>query len=174
MSAFLRLQDGAKAMMRRSKTLVGLKSVRSLVCRDRRGNVAIEFGFMVPVFILLTLGAVELGRLGTEWSRLTHAAYSGVQYGIKDQANAANIPGMVQAARDDADDATNELSITARRYCQCPEAAVEVACSATCVDDKFTPMFVEVTATRDLAAIIPYADLPVSYPISVERTGRVR
>ena len=161
-------------MMRHNKIPIVQKTVRALLGMDRRGNVAIEFGFMVPVFILLTLGAVELGRLGTEWSRLTHAAYAGVQFGIKDQANAANIPGMVQAARDDADDAPNELAITARRYCQCPEAAVEVACSATCVDDKFTPMFVEVTATRDLAAIIPYADLPVSYPISVQRTARVR
>ena len=149
-------------------------TIRTLVGRDRRGNVAIEFGFIVPIFILLTLGAVELGRAGTEWSRLTHAAYAGVQFGVKDQGNAADTAGMVQAARDDADDPSNELSITARRYCQCPESTSEVACSTTCVDTKYTPMFVEVTAARDLGAIIPYASLPVSYPISVQRTGRVR
>ena len=156
------------------QNLIAQGRVRNLFSLDQRGNVIIEFAFMLPVFILVTLGAVELGRAGTDWSRLTHAAYSGVQYGIKDQANAANIPGMIQAARDDADDTANELTITARRYCSCPETSAEAVCSTTCADDGFIPMFVEVTTTRDLGAIIPYANLPVSYPISVQRTGRVR
>lgn len=144
------------------------------VWRNNRGNVATEFAFLVPVLILLTLAAVELGRLGSEWTRLKHAAHAATQYGIQDQANAANVPGMIAAARADADDTTNELAIGARRYCLCSGAATEVACSETCPDGKFTPMYVEVSVSRDLAAVIPYAGLPISYPIAVQDTNRVR
>lgn len=142
--------------------------------RSRRGNVAVEFGFLVPVLMLLTLGAVELGRLGTEWTRVKHAAQAGTQFGVQDQANAANAQGMVNAARFDADDTANELTISARRYCRCPGAAAEVQCSEKCADDNFSPMYVEVSVSQDLDALIPYFNLPVSYPIAAQNTGRVR
>ena len=141
---------------------------------NTRGNVTTEFAILVPVLILLTLAAIELGRLGSEWTRLKHAAYAATQYGMQDQANAANIPGMIAAARADADDTENELTIDARRYCLCPGSAAEVNCSATCADGKFSPMYVEVSVSRDLAAVIPYLSLPLSYPIAVEDTNRVR
>ena len=101
----------------RVTTLVA--SFRSLL-GSRRGNVAIEFAFIAPILILLTLAAVKLGRLGSEWTRVKHAANAGTQFGVQDQANAANAQGMIDAARLDADDTTNELAITARRYCRCP------------------------------------------------------
>ena len=155
----------------KSKTLLALLG---RLCGSRRGNVAIEFGFLVPILVLLTLAAVELGRLGSEYTRVKHAAHAGTQYGTKDQSNAANVPGIIQAARSDAEDTAKELTIAARRYCRCPTASSEVACSTTCSDGKFSPMFVEVSVSRDLTPIIPYAGLPLSYPISVQNTGRVR
>ena len=144
------------------------------LCLNARGNVTTEFAFLVPILILLTLAAIELGRLGSEWTRLKHAAHAATQYGIQDQANAANIPGMIAAARADADDTGSELTVDARRYCLCPESASEVDCSATCADGKFSPMYVEVSVSRDLAAVIPYLSLPSSYPIAVQDTNRVR
>ena len=151
-----------------------LSTVFRRLRRSRRGNVAIEFGFMVPIFILLTLAAVELGRLGSEWMRLEHAADAGTQYGIYDQGNAGDIPGMIKAARSDADDTTNQLTIGARRYCRCPGSGTEVSCSTTCPDGKFSPMYVEVSVSSNLAAMIPLMGLPLSYPISVKHTSRVR
>ena len=142
--------------------------------RSRRGNVVVEFGFLVPVLMLLTLGAIELGRLGTEWTRVKHAAQAGTQFGVQDQANAANTQGMIDAARFDADDTANELTISARRYCLCPGEVTEVQCSEKCADDNFSPMYVEVSVSQDLDALIPYFNLPISYPISAQNTGRVR
>lgn len=144
--------------------------------RSRRGNVVIEFAFLVPVLMLLTLGAIELGRLGTEWTRVKHAANAGTQFGVQDQANAANSQGMIDAARFDADDTANELLFNPppRRYCLCPGETTEVQCSEKCADDNFSPMYVEVTISRELPALIPYLNLPISYPISVTNTGRVR
>jgi hypothetical protein len=154
-----------------------LGRIAASICALRsavRGNVAIEFGFIAPILILLTLGAVELGRLGTEWTRVKHAANAGTQFGIQDQSNAANTQGMIDAARLDADDTANELSITARRYCRCPGAASEGLCSEKCADDSFSPMYVEVNVSRNLAALIPYIELPKSYAISAQNTDRVR
>ena len=140
----------------------------------RKGNVAIEFGFMVPIFVLVTLAAVELGRLGSEMSRITHAAKAGTQYGIQDQSNANDISGIIQAVRDNAEDANNELTVSARRYCRCPGQSVDLPCTDSCTDDKFAPMFVEVNVSHDLAAVFDYLKLPVTYPLAVRSTSRVR
>lgn len=143
--------------------------------RCPRGNVAIEFGFMVPVFLLVVLAAAELGRLGIEWATVTNAAKAGAQYGVQDQSNAADIAGMIQAARDDAGDVNNLLTVAARQYCRCPGTTVETPCSDECVaDTTFAPMYVEVTVSESLSAIYAYANLPASYAISVTSTSRVR
>lgn len=142
--------------------------------RNRQGNVAIEFALMIPIFILLTLAAVELGSLGVQWMRMEHAADAGTQYGIYDQGNAGDKAGMINAARMDADDTTNTLDIDANHYCQCPESTTPDSCSTTCADGKFAPMYVWTSVAGNLTAIIPLAGLPLSYPISVKHTSRVR
>ena len=145
---------------------------RLLHCR--KGNVAIEFGFMVPVFVLLALAGVELSRLAIEWSRITHAASAGALYGMQDQTNAADITGMEQAARDDASDTTNSLIVTARTFCQCLGVAAEIVCTTNCTDGKYPPMFVEVRVEEPLSAVMPYLNLPPSYALEVVNVSRVR
>lgn len=143
--------------------------------RCSRGNVAIEFGFMVPVFLFTVLAAAELGRLGIQWATVTNAAKAGAQFGVQDQAAAANIAGMEQAARDDAGDINNLLTVAARQYCRCPGTTVETPCSDECVaDTTYPPLYVEVTVSQTLNAIYAYMSLPSSYAISSTATSRVR
>ena len=75
------------------------------------GNVAIEMAFLMTFLIMLVLGAYDFGRWATEQATVTQAARAGTQWAVLDQANATDTDGMIQAARDEADDVNNELVI---------------------------------------------------------------
>ncbi|MDH3704308.1 MAG: pilus assembly protein [Alphaproteobacteria bacterium] len=143
--------------------------------RCRRGNVAIEFGFMVPVFLMLAFAGVELGRLSVEWSRLTQAASAGTLYGVQDYASAFDNDGQEAAAREDAGDVTNQLAITAETVCICPGTTAELVCTTApnCGDGKYAPAYVRVTIQEDLSAFLSYLNIPATYPITVSNMARV-
>ena len=45
----------------------------SEVFRDRRGVTAVEFAMVLPVFLTVVLGTVELGRAFQAWNEASHA-----------------------------------------------------------------------------------------------------
>jgi Flp pilus assembly protein TadG len=47
---------------------------------DRRGGVAIEFAFIIPIAILLTIGAVEVARAVSVQASISQAAKETVRY----------------------------------------------------------------------------------------------
>ncbi|CAA9284424.1 MAG: Similar to TadZ/CpaE, associated with Flp pilus assembly [uncultured Chloroflexia bacterium] len=50
--------------------------------RSVRGQTMVEFALVFPVFILLVLGIVDLGRAVWQYSTLSNAAREGARYGI--------------------------------------------------------------------------------------------
>lgn len=54
--------------------------------QDRsRGQAAVEFALLVPIFVLLLVGIFDLGRGVYAWSTLNNAAREGARQGIVDQ-----------------------------------------------------------------------------------------
>lgn len=53
--------------------------------RRTRGQAAVEFALLVPIFILLLLGIFDLGRGVYAWSTLNNAAREGTRQAIVDQ-----------------------------------------------------------------------------------------
>lgn len=153
----------------------GTCGLRSLI-RDRRGNVSIEMAFLVTFLLVLVMGAYDFGRLAMEQSGVTQAARAGAQYAVLDQANATDTAGMIQAARDEAEDTANELNITARNFCRCPGSSTEVSCASNCADGQYAPLYVEVTVQDTLDMLFDYPGLPEknSYTLSSTSTMRVR
>jgi Flp pilus assembly protein TadG len=47
---------------------------------DRRGGVAIEFAFIIPIAILLTIGAVEVARAVSVQASISHATKETVRF----------------------------------------------------------------------------------------------
>lgn len=78
-------------MTGRSKILSG--SLRRLRA-DRRGALAIEFGFALPVLILLTFGLIDVSRLLWSSSTIENAAAEGARYAI---VNGAQSPSPASA-----------------------------------------------------------------------------
>ena len=54
--------------------------------RDRRGAAAIEFGLLVPLFMMFLLGAVEFGRTLSQ----ANAVEKGVRSGVESQVHGEN------------------------------------------------------------------------------------
>lgn len=144
--------------------------------KDRGGNVSIELAFLVTFLLVLVMGAYDFGRLFMEQSGVTQAARAGAQFAVLDQANATNTAGMIQAARDEAEDINNELTITATNFCRCPGSTATVNCAANCPDGNYAPLYVQVTVQDSLDMLFDYPGLPETgtYSLSSTSTMRVR
>lgn len=154
---------------------LGARGLGSLV-GDRCGNVTIEMAFLITFLLVLVMGAYDFGRLAMEQSGVTQAARAGAQFAVLDQANATDTAGMIQAARDEAEDTNNELNVTARNFCRCPDSAAEVDCSTNCADGQYAPLYVEVSVVDTLDMLFDYPGLPEAntYSLSSTSTMRVR
>lgn len=151
--------------------------VRRALSRWRRaaaGNVAVEFGFIIPILVMLALGTFDFGRLGLEKIAVTSAARAGAQYGMQDFVTAADSPGMIQAALNDAGVTLNEMNVTPRpAYCYCASDG-EVACTAPCSDSSYPMMYVEVTASEDVHLLFSYPGLNQTQTVTSTSRMRVR
>jgi len=142
--------------------------------RARRGNVTVEFGFLLPLLIALAIGTIDFGRLGLQKIAVTNAARAATQYGMQDLSTASDIPGMTQAAYDDYGDDGTILTVTPRQYCTCPGTSTEIACNTLCTGGEFPYTYMEVTVSRELELLIPYPGVDSPRQISSTNTMRFR
>jgi Flp pilus assembly protein TadG len=75
--------------------------------RDRRGVSTIEFAFAAPIFILLVVGAAQMGRLFYAHTSLRHAVAEGARFATIDpRPDRTAIVARINAQRS-ASDAAN-------------------------------------------------------------------
>jgi Flp pilus assembly protein TadG len=60
--------------------VVGVPAAIRRLIRDGRGGVAIEFAFVIPIAILLTMGAVEVARAVSVQASINQAAKDTVRF----------------------------------------------------------------------------------------------
>jgi len=68
---------------------------------DSSGATLVEFAFVLPILLLILLGALEMGRILFIRIAVTNAARAGVQYGAQNDVTAQNFDGMQSAAEVD-------------------------------------------------------------------------
>jgi Flp pilus assembly protein TadG len=119
------------------------------------GGAALEFAVVVPVLVLLAIGAVDFGRAYYTGITVSSAARTGAQYGTQDVGHSTDNAGMIAAARNDADDQT--LSVTPTTYCRCPDGT-DPGCtsSPTCPGYGDARVFVKVTVMKKIGMILRY------------------
>lgn len=64
--------------MNRQATMQGIRAFGA----DRRGVVAVEFALIIPIFLLMTYGFMELGRALFIQNSLGHAVYEAQRFAI--------------------------------------------------------------------------------------------
>ena len=136
--------------------------------RETEGVVSIEVAVVVLVLVPLVMGAVDFGMGFREKLRLTNAARAGAQYAITNP-NLQDVPGTIQAARNDANDTTNALAITAVYSSTCPDGT-SLPCAANVVPYDF----ITVTVGATYNALFSYPGLPTSIPLQKTAILRIR
>ena len=95
---------------------------------NRRGAVAIEFAFAVPMLLLVLCGTIDLGFALHQSSALTNAARTGAQYALRYPTDADGIKDVVQKSLS-YDPLT--LNVEAKLICECLDKTT-IACTDTC------------------------------------------
>jgi len=67
-------------------------------CRKKRlGVAAVEFAVVAPLFFLLLLGMIEIGRMVMVQQIITNASREGARIGVLDGATTANVVNTVNS-----------------------------------------------------------------------------
>lgn len=155
--------------------------------QDNHGSAIVELALTTPLFMLLIMGAAELGRVAYYAIEVESAARAGASYGSVNIGNATNNSSTVkQAAMNDAPDLTN-MTVKAGTACVCetytyatgattysPSSGTTSCSSSTaqsCTEDDTTAVqnnitYVTVSTGVALDPMIHVPGLPNTYNLS--------
>lgn len=137
--------------------------------RQNAGASILETALVVPILLLLTCGAVDIGRAYCAAIEVSSASHAGALYGVQ---NPTDISGMETAADNDATDIP-DLRSSAVYGCECAgSTAGIVSCTSVpdCLANYVT--YVSVTSSMTFKPLIGYPGIPNSIVLS--RTTRMR
>ena len=146
---------------------ITLRSAGQRVLQCERGVSVVEFAFILPILLLLLVGAIDFGQVVLERSKLSAMLRAGAHYAAfsPDATEAA----IATAANKGAGSTVAAATVRARKYCAC---TAEVSCSATCSGGSVPGRFVELTAQTAVPLLFdyPFVDSPVALTRSL-RSG---
>lgn len=119
------------AMLKRSCSCREMRSKWYVPCITlcmESGQALIELALVLPIFVLLLLGAAEFARLAYASIEVSNAARAGIQYGAQNHSTAVDLIGMTQAAINDGSN-IKTLQAIATNFCICSDGT-----SITCAN----------------------------------------
>jgi Flp pilus assembly protein TadG len=145
--------------------------------RDNLGQAFVELALVLPIFILLLVGAAEFARLAYASIEVSNAARAGVAYGAQNHTTASDTTGMQTAATDDGPNVTG-LAATATNFCACSTApSTQVSCSTVLSSCSTPPAhsleYVKVTTTATVDPLIHFPGLPTTFTLHGQAIMRV-
>jgi Flp pilus assembly protein TadG len=138
--------------------------------RRTEGSSLIELALLLPMFLFLFVGAVDLGRLYYISVEVTGAAQAGALYGVQ---NPSDVSGMETASTAGASNLSGASS-TATYGCECSDgSAVSASCTSTPSCTYNYVNYVDVVTSAQYAPIFNYPGLPSTMTVSREARMRV-
>ena len=128
---------------------------------------------IVPLLVLLALGAVDLGRLFYDVVGVTSAARAGLSYGSLDAATSQDTPKISEFANADALNVQSGISLVIWRICQCDDTTV-VDCETGTFSEGASRVYARVTASKTFETTLPYPGIPSSVNITRDAYMRAR
>ena len=144
--------------------MTGIPKLKQMLMDDG-GASFVELALVLPVFMVMIIPVVDIGRGFYAAIEVSSAAHSGAMYGLE---NPTDTDGMVQAAKAGALNLTN-VSANATYGCECSDGTSPVAsCTSTptCTYNYVT--YVDVTVTSSYSTVFGYPGLPSSMNITRE------
>jgi hypothetical protein len=155
-------------------TTVRLRARRAIrnFRRSNPGTALVELAIVLPLLILLAIGAAEFGRIFFAAITVANAARAGAQFGAQ-KFQSANFAGMTLAAQNEAGD-VGTIANFPSRFCGCPDGTVPpcIGVGANCGSDGAPQVFVKDSAVKTITMILKYPGLPDS--VKVQRTAVFR
>jgi hypothetical protein len=127
----------------------------ALLYRGVSGNISVEFALVLPFLMMLVMGTYDFGRGFTEKLRLNSAARAGAQYALHNYNMVGDNAGVVQSARDDAEDVGGTLDVTPRYFCTCLTGG-EVPCGTSCTGGEVQLRYIEVDVNGPFEFMFDY------------------
>lgn len=134
------------------------------------GSSIVELALVVPVLIMILVGAADFGRAYWMSIQLASAAEAGAVYGVN---NPTDIAGIQSAAQMDAPSVPG-LTATASYGCECSDGSNAVAsCSATPTCQANYINYVNVSTTATYKFLLSYPAFASSIKLSSKSRMRV-
>lgn len=146
---------------------------RTLLLRNCSGQSLVEIAVTLPILTILLLGGAELSRLAYASIEVTNAAQAAVQYGDQNIGFAADQPGMLAAAQEDASNLSGLTLANSSQY-QCSSApgtyitVTNTSCQGSQIEEILT-----VTTSATFNPLIHLPGLPATFTITGQATQMV-
>lgn len=164
-----------------------MKGPRMRTPNSERGSALVEFALVMPLLLLLCMGATDFGRLFFHAVTVYNAASTGAFYGARTPLLSGQYAVMEQKAKEDAgdiEDISTGVGATAERTCECPGAAAgdpgtpidcrEAANPNACAGYGSPVAYVKVRAQNTFETIGLYPGIPSSTAVAREVWMRVQ
>ena len=157
-----------------------------LVLGESRGSALVELAVVSPIFILLMVGAADLGRVEYFSIEASNSARAGVAYAAQGSTFSTNTSAIQTAAKNDAPNLTSvtTLTVTSNPVCQCDNAGVFTtigstasACAsaaASCSSPSRVINYVQVNSSAPVSTIFTYPGLPSSITVQGHAIMRIQ
>lgn len=139
--------------------------------RGEQASSLVELAAMLPVFMLLLVGAVDFGRAYYLAIQVAGAAQAGATYGSQ---NPHDTTGMTAAAMDDAPNVPNVSVSSATSGCECADGTGYSAnCSSTpsCPSNNVVYR-VNITVQGTYTPILPWPGIPSTIALTSSASMR--
>jgi Flp pilus assembly protein TadG len=128
-----------------------------------QGASIVEVALLLPVLVLLLLGAIDFGMAYYLDIEIGNAAYAGALYGSQ---NNTDTTGMQNAAVKDAANVKN-MTATAIYGCECSDGTNQVpSCTTQPAGCSVNPVnYVQVTTSATYRTLFPWPGIPSTFPM---------
>jgi len=151
---------------------------RRTAIRSDIGQAFVELALVLPIFILLLVGAAELGRLSYSSIEVSNAARAGVAYAAQNHITASDLAGIRQATTQDAPEIASMAPPVVTQSCSCATGATVTAVSCTtagtsCVSPSRIIEFVQVNTSADVDTVFHLPGIPNTVTLRGQAIMRV-
>jgi Flp pilus assembly protein TadG len=146
------------------------KWFRAPILLGEEGSSVLELALVMPMLMLLFVGAMDFGQAYYVGIEVTSAAEAGTSYGV---ANPTDMAGMASAATLDAADVPTMVP-TASWGCECSDgtaASISCVASPSCVTNVVN--YVDVKTTVTYKPMLIWPAFPSSFTIAGHSRMRV-
>ena len=128
--------------------------------RCTRGATVIEFALLLPVLLLMVVGAIDFGTFIHQKMQLQSAARAGAQFAAQSDATISDTAGIALAVAGASELDFTGVTTTTTQFCSCSDG-IESApdgtgiCTGTCAGGELPGLYVRVNVAGQFTPLFP-------------------